>query len=127
MARDVARVIRALTGYQPYHLNQRAEMPRGAKIAVINYGLNSPTPRLNGTVARSSWTNSGPANTGAPTVAKRRKAKQSPAHGFEAPALGPGAVATRSKVRSNDVIISSGSGNTMVVFFSAPISTSVCR
>jgi hypothetical protein len=33
-------LIRALTGYQPYHLNQRAEIPQGAQIAVINYDLN---------------------------------------------------------------------------------------
>ena len=34
------RLIRALTGYQPYHLNQRAEIPQGAQIAVIKYDLN---------------------------------------------------------------------------------------
>ena len=47
------------------------------------------------------------------------------AYGFAAPASPP--VPTRSRARPKDAIISSGSGNTMVVFFSAPISTSVCR
>src|SRR4029434_9119863 len=40
----------------------------------------------------------------------------------------PGApLAARSSARPKEVSISSGSGNTMVVFFSAPISTSVWR
>src|SRR5205809_5574476 len=38
-----------------------------------------------------------------------------------------GPPATLSSARPKEVSISRGSGNTMVVFFSAPISTSVCR
>jgi hypothetical protein len=38
-----------------------------------------------------------------------------------------GGVPARSSARPKDAIISSGSGKTMVVFFSVPISTSVCR
>jgi len=37
---ETMRLIRALTGYQPYHLNQRAEIPQGATVAVIKYDLN---------------------------------------------------------------------------------------
>ena len=37
---ETVRLIRALTGYQPYRLNQRVEIPQGASIAVVNYDLN---------------------------------------------------------------------------------------
>lgn len=40
MGTEAVRLIRSLSGYQPYHLNQRAEIPQGAEISVINYDLN---------------------------------------------------------------------------------------
>ncbi len=48
-------------------------------------------------------------------------------HVFGTPAPGARPSWAEFKARSNDAIISIGSGNTMVVFFSVPISRSVCR
>src|SRR5665811_1278609 len=46
---------------------------------------------------------------------------------YVVPVPGVPPLPTRSSARPKEVSISSGSGKTMVLFFSAPISTSVCR
>lgn len=40
MGTKTVRLIRSLTGYQPYHMNQLSEIPQGAEISVINSDLN---------------------------------------------------------------------------------------